>query len=90
MYCVGNASRVASVIQGWNINFDGAHRGITVDNFLYKVRVFTDTLLSGWQLVCDHIHMFLRDCALHLFWHYRKIAVNLGCTPFIEASIAQF
>lgn len=65
----GNTSRVTSVMNGWNVQFDGTNRDITAENFIYRVRIIASENLGGdMQLVVDNIYLLLKHRALEWYW----------------------
>lgn len=47
------SDRITMIIQNWNIKFDGSLQGISVDEFLYRVRVLTlEHFNNDFSLIC--------------------------------------
>lgn len=49
-----NTSRVAGVINGWNMYFDGTTDGLSVNSFLYRVPVLANENLNGDMQLESH------------------------------------
>ncbi|XP_046811234.1 putative uncharacterized protein DDB_G0282133 [Lucilia cuprina] len=53
-------NKITSVIQSWNLKFDGSAAGLNVDEFLYRVRSLTNDNFNGdYNVVCKNLHIML-------------------------------
>lgn len=72
---LANSSKIASVINSWNVRFDGSSSNFPVGKFLYVIAVLTTDSLGGdFQLLCEHFHILLSGRAKEWYWRYRSTA----------------
>lgn len=63
--------KIGHIIHNWKIRFSGELRGMSVDNFLYRVEALTIQTLNGnFNLLCDHISTLFDGKANDWFWRY--------------------
>lgn len=79
------------MIQNWNLKFDGSCNGITVDEFLYRVRCLTEENFNNdFSLVCKNLHILLTGKARDWYWRYHKQVRNIDWKEFCLALKYQF
>ncbi|KNC33715.1 hypothetical protein FF38_03145 [Lucilia cuprina] len=67
------SDKITSIIQNWNIKFDGSSNGISVDEFLYRVRSLTrENFNNDFSLICKNLHVLLAGKARDWYWRYHK------------------
>lgn len=65
--------RIGHIISNWKVRFSGDVRGMSVDNFIYRVRALTTQTLNGnFDLLCDHISTLFEAKANDWFWRYHQ------------------
>lgn len=65
--------KIGHIIYNWKLRFSGDSRGISVDNFLYRVEALTHQTLNGnFNLLCDHISTLFDAKANDWFWRYHR------------------
>ena len=73
--------RVTNILQSWNIKFDGSDSGLSVEEFIYRIKSLTnDYLNNDFHLLCKHLHILLNGKAREWYWRYRKQVPNLNWT----------
>ncbi|KAM8701820.1 hypothetical protein ACLKA7_007658 [Drosophila subpalustris] len=79
-------SKVAQIMQKWNIQFDGSAEGLSVDEFMYRVNVLTDETLDGdLSALCKHIHILFVGRARDWYWRYHKKVDRITWSEFCLA-----
>lgn len=65
--------KITSLIQNWNLRFDGSPAGLNVEEFLYRVRSLTrDNLNGDFSVICKNLNILLIGKAREWFWRYHK------------------
>lgn len=78
------SNKITSMIQNWNLKFDGSCNGITVDEFLYRVRSLTEENFNNdFSLVCKNLHILLTGKARDWYWRYHKQVRNIDWKEFV-------
>lgn len=78
--------KITSMIRNWNIKIDGSNKGLTVDEFLYRIISMTKDHLNGnFDIVCGNLQVLLADKALHWYWRYHK---QVDCIRWNEFCVA--
>lgn len=86
-----NSDKITSIIRNWNIKFDGTGNGLTVEEFLYRIRILTrDNFNSNFDVVCKNLHILLADKALNWYWRYHKQVHHIQWLDFCDAIQSQF
>lgn len=86
-----NSSKVASVINSWNIKFDGNSSSFPVGKFLYVITALTNDNLGGdFQLLCDHFQILLSGRAKEWYWRYRSSMGQISWRPLSIALRSYF
>ena len=71
--------RVTNIMQSWNIKFDGSDSGLSVEEFIYRIKSLTaDYLNNDFHLLSKHLHILLHGKAREWYWRYRKQVPNLN------------
>ncbi|XP_065356057.1 uncharacterized protein LOC135950441 [Calliphora vicina] len=74
--------KITAIIQNWNIKFDGSTKGLTVEEFLYRVRSLTTENFNGdFSIICKNLPMLLTGKARDWYWR------GLGRTTLITHEI---
>ncbi|KAL7725208.1 hypothetical protein ACLKA6_017526 [Drosophila palustris] len=78
--------KVTQMIQNWGVKFDGAPKGQTVQEFLYRVKSLTEDCLQGdFSIICKNLHVLLVGKARDWYWRFRKEHSEFGWSEFCEA-----
>ncbi|KAL7723526.1 hypothetical protein ACLKA6_001966 [Drosophila palustris] len=84
-------SKVAQIMQKWNIQFDGSAEGLSVDEFMYRAKVLTDETLDGdLSALCKHIHILFVGRARDWYWRYHKKVDRITWSEFCLALRQQY
>lgn len=88
---IPNAEKVTSIIQNWNVKFDGSKDGLTVDEFLYRIRSLTALHFEGnFDMICRNLNILLVGKAHEWFWRYHKKVDQIEWTEFCGALKSQY
>lgn len=83
--------KITSIVQNWNLKFDGSQNGLDVDEFLYRVRSLTFENFNGdFTLICKNLQMLLSGNAKRWFWRYHKQVQLIEWDDFCEAIRSQY
>lgn len=83
--------KTITIIQNWNVKYDGSTDGLTVDEFIYRVSALTQTHLNNdFSLLCKNIHMLLNGRARDWYWRYHKQTEVVEWQGFCAALKYQF
>ncbi|KAM8702310.1 hypothetical protein ACLKA7_004974 [Drosophila subpalustris] len=78
--------KVTQMIQNWGVKFDGAPKGQTVQEFLYRVKSLTEDCLQGdFSIICKNLHVLLVGKARDWYWRFRIEHSEFGWSEFCEA-----
>lgn len=85
------ADKVASIIQNWNVKFDGTPMGLNIEEFLYRVRTLTkDNFNADFSVICRNLHILLTGKARDWYWRYHKRVQTVDWSDFCEAIRCQY
>ncbi|KAI8115994.1 hypothetical protein CVS40_11862 [Lucilia cuprina] len=85
------ADKITSIIQNWNVRFDGSSQGISVDEFLYRVRSLTrENFNNDFSLICRNLHILLAGRVCDWYWRYHKQVEVVEWKEFCEALKYQY
>lgn len=85
------SEKVTSIIQNWHIKFDGSANGLSVEEFLYRVRSLTrENFNNDFNLICKNLHMLLTGKARDWFWRYHKQVDSVQWSEFCSALRYQY
>lgn len=85
------AEKITSIIQNWNLKFDGSANGLNVEEFLYRVRSLTTENFNGdFNIICKNLHMLLVGKAREWYWRYHKQVENIDWNQFCAALRYQY
>lgn len=85
------SDKVTSIIQSWNLKFDGSPSGLNVDEFLYRVRSLTNDNFNGdFSAICRNLNILLTGKAKEWYWRYHKQVTSLNWNDFREAIRCQY
>lgn len=83
--------RVTFTIQNWNIQFDGSCNGLSVDEFLYRIRTLTrEHLNDNFAHICKNLPILLNGKAKEWYWRYHKSVESIQWNEFCGALRGQF
>ncbi|XP_037824418.1 uncharacterized protein LOC119612660 [Lucilia sericata] len=86
-----HADKVTSVIQNWNLKFDGSSNGLHVEEFLYRIKSLTrDTFNSDFTIICKNLHILLTGKARDWYWRYHKQVQSVNWDDFCDALRCQY
>lgn len=78
--------KITSIIQNWGLKFDGTSTGLTVEEFLYRLKSLTiDNFQGDFNIICKNLHILLTGKAREWFWRYRKQVELINWNEFNEA-----
>ncbi|XP_075154291.1 uncharacterized protein LOC142227934 [Haematobia irritans] len=85
------ADKITSIIRNWNLRFDGSAQGLSVDEFLYRVRSLTaNNFDNDFSVICRNINILLAGKAQAWFWRYHKQVESVVWDDFCVAIRYQF
>ncbi len=68
-----SSNKEADIIQKWGVRFEGTAEGISVDEFLYRVKVLTRKHLNNdLEAMAKNVHQLLTGKANSWFWRFHK------------------
>lgn len=83
--------KITSIIQNWGLKFDGTATGLTVEEFLYRLKSLTiDNFQGDFNIICKNLHILLSGKAREWFWRYHKQVGVINWTDFNEAIRFQY
>lgn len=83
--------KISSIIQGWNLKFDGSQSGLNVEEFLYRVQSLTmDTFEGDFNVICKNLQILLSGRAREWLWRYRKQVQAINWETFCQAIRSQY
>lgn len=86
-----HADKITSVIQNWNLKFDGSSTGLHVEEFLYRIRSLTKENFNGdFSLICKNLHILLIGKAREWYWRYHKQVHTIQWEEFCDAIRSQY
>lgn len=87
-----NPDRITSMIQSWNVKFDGSSKGLRCEEFLYRINVLTVENFNGNfnDTVSKNLHVLLTGKAKDWFWRYHKMVNRIRWDSFCLALKKQY
>lgn len=86
-----SADKQTSIILNWNLKFDGSSSGLSVEEFLYRVRSLTnDNFNDDFSIICKNLHILLTGKARDWFWRYHKQVPSVTWPEFCDAIRNQY
>lgn len=83
--------KITSIIRDWHIRFDGSSNGISVDEFLYRVRTLTrENLNNDFSQLCKNLPLLLTGKAQDWYWRYHKQVNQIEWESFCAALKYQY
>lgn len=83
--------KVAQIMHSWGIKFDGSIKGITVEEFCYRIRTLTeDCLDNDFEALCKNLHVLLIGKTREWYWRYRKDNSTLVWSNLSQALRLQY
>lgn len=85
------SDKVTSIIQSWNLKFDGSSSGLNVEEFLYRVTSLTNDNFNGdFSVICKNLNTLLTGKAKEWYWRFHKQSPSIMWTEFCRAIRAQY
>lgn len=85
------ADKITSIINNWNLKFDGSPNGLTIEEFLYRVKTLTrDTFNNDFTVICSNLNTLLTGKARDWYWRYHKQVQSITWESFCEAILNQY
>lgn len=86
-----HADKVTSIINNWNLKFDGSTNGLTINEFLYRVKTLTNETFDGdFSVICKNFNTLLAGKAREWYWRYRKTVDVISWEDFCKAIRSQY
>lgn len=86
-----HADKVTSIINNWNLKFDGSPNGLNIDEFLYRVRTLTkETFNNDFSVICKNLNTLLTGKAREWYWRYHKLVSTVVWDEFCLAIRSQY
>lgn len=86
-----SSEKETSIIQSWNLKFDGSPSGLNVDEFLYRIKSLTNDSFNGdFSIICRNLNTLLNGKAKEWYWRYLKQTPNLNWNDFCIAIRGQY
>lgn len=83
--------KVPSIIQNWQLKFDGSRDGLHIEEFLYMLRYLTRvTFNNDFSVICDNFQILLTGKARNWYWRYHKNVEWVEWNSFCEAIRNQY
>lgn len=83
--------KITTIIQNWQLKFDGSPAGLTVDEFLYRVTTLTEDNFNGdFALICRNLNILLSGKAREWYWRYRKNVDQIVWEEFCDSIKFQY
>lgn len=83
--------KVGHIIHNWKIKFSGDAKGMSVENFIYRVKALTTQTLNGnFDLLCDHISQLFDSKASDWFWRYHQTVHQINWPELCAALLKQY
>lgn len=85
------ADKITSIINNWNLKFDGSPNGLTIEEFLYRVKTLTrDTFNNDFTVICSNLNTLLTGKARDWYWRYHKQVQSISWESFCDAILNQY
>lgn len=86
-----SSDKATSIIQSWNLRFDGSSSGLNVEEFLYRIRSLTnDNFFGDFSVILKNLNTLLIGKAKDWYWRYHKQTPSLNWNDFCVAIRAQY
>lgn len=83
--------KVTSIVQNWNVKFDGSSSGLTVEEFLYRIKSLTEEHFNNnFHLICKNLPVLLTGKAREWYWRYHKQVDSIEWGSFCAALKCQY
>lgn len=68
-----NPEKITTIINNWHLKFDGSPDGLTIKEFLYRIKTLTrDTFNNDFTVICSNLNTMLTGKARDWYWRYHK------------------
>lgn len=86
-----HADKITSIIHNWNLKFDGSSNGLSIDEFLYRVKTLTkETFNDDFSVICKNLNTLLTGKAREWYWRYHKQVPSVNWDEFCHAIKGQY
>lgn len=86
-----HADKITSIIHNWNLKFDGSSNGLSIDEFLYRVKTLTkETFNDDFSIICQNLNTLLIGKAREWYWRYHKQVSIVKWDEFCQAIRCQY
>lgn len=86
-----HAEKITSIINNWNLKFDGSSNGLNIDEFLYRVKTLTkETFNNDFTVICKNLNTLLTGKAREWYWRYHKQVETIVWEDFCIAIQSQY
>lgn len=86
-----NPDKITAIIQSWNIRFDGSSTGLSIDEFIYRIRSLTNDHLNGdFEFINRNLNILLTGKARDFYWRYHKHHERIDWEDFCEEIKCQY
>lgn len=83
--------KVLNIMSNWRIKFSGSPNGLTVENFIYRVKALTvQTLQGDFDLLCRNASSLFEGKAADWFWRYHRSVSRVSWNDLCMALKQQF
>lgn len=83
--------KITSIIQNWNLKFDGSTNGLNVEEFLYRLGSLTSDYFNGdYSVICRNLNSLLTGKARDWYWRYHKQVQFIEWNSFCDALRNQY
>lgn len=83
--------KITAIVQNWNVKFDGSSSGLTVDEFLYRIKSLTaEQLDNNFKVICKNLPVLLTGKAREWYWRYHKQVDSIHWDSFCAALKCQY
>lgn len=86
-----NADKITSIINNWNLKFDGSSTGLSIEEFLYRVNTLTkETFNNDFSIICRNLNILLTGKAREWYWRYHKTVPVIRWEDFCSEIRSQY
>ncbi|XP_059221257.1 uncharacterized protein LOC131995948 [Stomoxys calcitrans] len=86
-----DADKITSIVNNWNLKFDGSSTGLSIDEFLYRIRTLTrETFNDDFSVICRNLNTLLTGKAREWYWRYHKQVPAITWEGFCQAIRSQY
>lgn len=83
--------KVLHIMTNWKLKFTGSSSGLSVENFIYRVKALTiQTLQGDFELLCRNASSLFEGKAADWFWRYHRSVPSVSWTELCKALRQQY